>query len=80
MAKQKAVKEPIFAVVAKKKIEGKLIFKSVDRMTAKFELEDQGQEGNRNILFPASLFPADFDPTVDVVEGSYTVEFRVLRK
>jgi len=73
-------KEPIYAIVGGKKISGRLVFKSLDRMTAKFEFEDKGQEGNRNILFPASLFPVDFDPTQDKVEGSYSVEFKVLRK
>lgn len=60
-------------------IEGKLMFKSIDRMVARFTMEDKGQGSNRNVEFPANLFPEDFDPTVDTVDGSYSMEFSVKR-
>lgn len=62
------------------KITGELKYKSMDRITAKFELEDKGQMGNRNIEFPASVIPEDFDPTIHEITGSYAVEFKVVKK
>lgn len=66
--------------LAEHKIEGVLTFKSIDRITAKFELSDEGQMGNRNIEFPADVVPEKFDPTIHAIVGAYTVEFRVIKK
>jgi len=62
------------------KIEGKLKFKSIDRITAKFSMEDVGQMGNRNIEFPADVIPEKFDPTLHEITGSFLVEFKVKEK
>ena len=66
--------------IGSKKIEGAVIYKSNDRITAKMELEDQGQMGNRGIDFPAADFPDDYDPTTDYVVGTYMIEYGVMRR
>ena len=66
--------------IGRKKIEGKVIYNSNDRINVKMELEDKGQLGNRRIDFPAADFPVDYDPTTDYVVGTYMIEFEVMRK
>ena len=66
--------------IGSKKIDGKVLYKSNDRITVKMELEDKGQMGSRGIEFSAADFPADYDPTTDYVVGTYHVEYEVMRK
>ncbi|MFH1627549.1 MAG: hypothetical protein ABIE47_02360 [Pseudomonadota bacterium] len=67
-------------ILKKHKIEGKVIYKSLDQITAKFSMEDVGQMGNRNIEFPADVIPEEFDPTLHEITGSFSVEFQVSEK
>lgn len=62
-------------------IKGELMFRNVDPLTCRFEMEDTGKiQSNLRLNFVRDLLPADFEDELYEVKGAFAFKIMVIPK